>query len=116
MKNFLIYIILFFICYLFYFIFVLKRKNIFEKFTKGKEITYLKSVYKIKVNDKNIIKISKMIFVINSFVLSFTLYIINFFSNTVFKVLVGFVVLLVLILSLYHILGKYLKSKQGGKN
>ena len=116
MKNLITYIIVFFICYLFYIVFVLKRKNIFNKFMSGKEITYLKSVYKLKVTEKNSKKIANCVFLVNSFILSVTLYIISFFDSMLFKVIIGFVVLFILILSLYHIAGKYLKNKQGGKN
>ena len=90
MKELIFYIVLFIICYLFYIIFVYKRKNVFDKFKDGKEIKYLKIRYKIKVNDKNINKLSNVIFITNSFIISSTVLIISLVKSLLLQVLISF--------------------------
>ena len=106
MKELIFYLVLFVFIYLFYIIFVYKRKNVFKKFESGKEISYLKHRYSVKVNDLNIKKIAKSIFLANSFILSTTVYVISFFDKFILQAFFGIISLVVLILILYHILGK----------
>ena len=115
MKELIFYIVIFVLVYLFYLIFVLGRKNVLNKFPNGKEMSYLKFKYGIKVNDKNIKKIANSIFLANSFILTTTVYIVCLFDNLLIEAIVGMVTLIVLILSVYHLIGTYYKKKQGGK-
>ena len=50
MRELILYLMTFVLAYLFYLIFVLCRKNVLKKFPNGKEISYLKIKYDIKVN------------------------------------------------------------------
>ena len=115
MKELIFYVIMFGLVYLFYLIFVLCRKNVLKNFPNGKEMSYLKLKYGIKVNDKNIKKIANAIFLANSFILSTTVYVVCLFDNLLLEVIVGMVTLIILILSVYHLIGTYYKKKQGGK-
>ena len=112
MKSLLLFLIIFLICYLFYIVFVLCRKNVLKKFINSKEIVYLKYKYDIKVNDKNIKKIANAIFIGNSFILSLTVSIISLFDNFIVEILIGFVLVFVLIFLVYYIIGNLFK---GGK-
>lgn len=115
MKELMLYLFIFVICYLFYLIFVLNRKNVLKKFPNGKEMTYLKYKYGIKVNDKNIKEIANKVFLANSFIFATAVYVMCLFKNLIIQILVGLVVVLILILVLYHIIGTYYKKKQGGR-
>ena len=115
MKELILYLVVFIITYLFYVIFVLCRKNVLKKFPEGKEIKYLKYRYKIKVNEKNLKKIANIIFLANSFILSTTVYVVCLFDNLFIEIIVGVITLIILILSVYHLIGTYYKKKQGGK-
>ena len=115
MKNLIFYLGLFIIIYLFYVIFVLKRKNVLKKFPEGKEIKYLKYKYGIKVNDKNIKKIAHTVFLGNSFILATTVFVVCLFDNLLLEIVVGFITLIILMLGIYHLIGTYYKKKQGGK-
>ena len=114
MKELILYLIIFIIVYVFYVVFVLSRKNVLKKFPDGKEITYLKYRYGIKINDKNLKKIANKVFLANSFILSTTVYIVSLFDNLFLEIIVGIVALIILILGVYHIIGTYYKKKQGG--
>ena len=111
MKELLLYLFIFIFVYLFYFIFVYKRENVFKKFKSGKEISYLKYKYKVKVNNSNIKKLAHIIFLSNSFILSSTVTVVSLIDNMVLEIIVGMVVLLVLILLIYHIIGKTFGGK-----
>ena len=115
MKELILYLITFVLAYLFYVIFVLCRKNVLKKFPDGKEMTYLKLKYGIKVNDSNLKKIANLIFLVNSFILATAVYVVCLFDNLFIEIIVGVVTLILLILVFYHLLGTYLKKKQGGK-
>ena len=118
MRELILYLMTFVLAYLFYVIFVLCRKNVLKKFPNGKEITYLKFKYGIKVNDSNLKKIANTIFLANSFILSITVYIVCLFDNLFVEIILGVATLLILILGIYHLIGIYYKkkqSKQGGK-
>ena len=115
MRELILYLIIFILAYLFYVIFVLCRKNVLKKFPNGKEMTYLKLKYGIKVNDSNLKKVANLIFLVNSFILSTAVYVVSLFDNLFVEIIVGVVVLLMLILVFYHLLGTYLQKRQGGK-
>lgn len=115
MKELILFLVTFILTYLFYVIFVICRKNVLQKFPKGKEMTYFKIKYGIKVNEKNLKKIANIVFLANSFILSSTVCLISQFDNLFLKILIGIITLLILILVIYHLVGIYLKKQQGGK-
>ena len=115
MKELIFYLVTFIVIYLFYLIFVLNRKNVLKKFPDGKELKYLKTKYSIKVNDKNLKSIANIIFLANSFIISTTVFVICLFDNFLLEILVGVITLIVLLLVIYHIIGTFIKKKQGGK-
>ena len=115
MRELILYFAMFALTYLFYVIFVLSRKNVLKKFPEGKEMSYLKYKYGIKINEGNLKSIANKVFLANSFILSTTVYVVCLFDSLFLEVLVGVSVLLVLILLIYHLIGMYYKRKQGGK-
>ena len=115
MKEFILYLIAFILVYLFYFVFVLSRKNILKKFATGKEISYLKYKYGVNINDKNLKSISNKVCLANSFILATTLFVVTRFNNLILEILLGIVTLVILIIVLYYLIGNYYKKKQGGK-
>lgn len=112
MKELILYFITFVLIYLFYVIFVLNRKNVLKKFPDGKEMTYLKYKYNVKVNENNIKKIANSVFLANAFILSTTVYIVSLFDRFVLRILVGFITLVMLILVLYHFIGVHYKNRR----
>ena len=115
MREFILYLVIFVLVYLFYIIFVLSRKSVFKKFIDSKEIKYLKFKYGIKVNDSNLKKIANKIFLANSFILATTVSIVSLFESLLLQILIGVITLIILILVVYHLIGTYYKKKQGGK-
>ena len=104
----------FVVIYLIYFIFVLRRRKYLDKFINGKEITYLKYRYNIKVTDKNKKSLSKVVAFSNSFIMALTfsaVIIIMDDKNFILYLLFSMVSVVVLILVIYHIIGKLYQKK-----
>ena len=112
----ILYLGTFILAYLFYFVFVLSRNSVLKKFPDGKEMSYLKYKYGIKINDKNLKKVAHTVCLANSFILATTVYVVCLFDNLFVEIIVGLLTLVFLILILYYIIGTYYRKKQGGKN
>ena len=104
MRELILYLLTFVLVYL------LCRKNVLKKFPNGKEIAYLKLKYGIKVNDSNLKKIANLIFLVNSFILATTVYVVCLFDSLFIEIIVGVVTLILLILVFYHLLNTHPKS------
>ena len=117
MRELILYLGTFLIAYLFYLIFVLGRKNVLKKFPDGKEMSYLKIKYGVKISDDNLKKIANKVCLANSFILATTVYIVCLFDSFILGIVISVPILLVLILTFYHIIGTYYRNKQskGGK-
>ena len=116
MRELILYLGTFIITYLFYLIFVLGRKNVLKKFPEGKEMSYLRIKYGVKINDNNVKKIANKVCLANSFILATTVYVVCLFDNIFIEILSGIATLVILIFTLYHLIGTYYKKKQGGKH
>ena len=106
------------IAFIVYYYFILKRK--YKAFKKGKnkkiyeqmEVSYLVSRFKIDRKKINL-NLLRIIGIINAFIISFTgtfLYYIPV-ERIMWKFLIGFVIIFLLIYALYEILGKVLVKK-----
>ena len=105
MKEIIFFIITFLIVYLIYYIFVIRKKKALEKWQNGKEMSYLKKVYKIKI--VNIKQMANVVAIANALIVATTVSIVSLFNNFISQMLMGFVILMGLILLIYHIIGRY---------
>lgn len=123
MKELILFIGCFCLIYLIYYLLIINRKNKLDKITTSTECKYLKLRYKVDVDKIPTKSLARHIAIINSFIISSTASII---SADMFKLplllewlvrfLVGIIVLMIMIIIIYGILGKYyLKKYQGGK-
>lgn len=113
MFNLVLFIVTFIIVFLIYLIFVVRREKYLEKFINGKEIGYLKKVYKIKVKKSDYKSLATLVALTNSFIIAISVTIVSLFKNIFIEILVGFGTVLVLILVCYHIIGKIYQKKEG---
>ena len=105
-----IFLVVFLIVFITYYLFVIRREKFLEKFINGKEVYYLKKVYKLKIKKEDNKKIAIYISLTNSFIIAFTIFIISFFKSFILQMLIGFASVMVLIILLYHIVGKLLQK------
>ncbi len=115
MFSFLLFTIVFVIVYLVYnFIFddMLKK----EKYTKISELVILTKKFKLDKKKMNYKSCLNGVAIINAFIISFTIAIIDIIPlDMAFKLLIAFGIIVVLIISLYFLYGKYLNKKWGIK-
>ncbi len=77
------------------------------------ELSYLIMKFKLDKNKLPINKLLVVISLINSFIISFVYVILVVFkTKLIFKFLIGFIILMGLIYTLYEFLGRYLERKQ----
>lgn len=110
LENFIYFIIgfvLIFLCYLCLFKFSKKDKT-----KENIGINFLVRRHDLDLRKHDAQRIYILIAVINSFIISFVSIIVVNIDNLIYKLLVGFVLLMVLIYSLYEITGRILKKKE----
>lgn len=113
MFNLLLFVITFVVVFVIYLLFVIRREKYLEKFINGKEVGYLKKVYKIKVKKSDYKSLAVVVAISNSFIIATSVTIVSLFKNIFLEILVGFGTVLVLILVCYHIIGKLYQKKEG---
>ena len=118
MFDLVFFCIIFMVVYfVYYFIFddLLKK----EKYTKISELVILTKKFNLDKKKMNYRKLLNMIAIINAFIISFTITVINLLPDSWFvglKLLLAFVIILILIFSMYMGYGKYLSKKWGKKD
>ncbi len=111
MESLLFFIFIFIVIFLVYYFLCLYKYNT-NKLYKIKEITFIKSKYKLDINKINIKKLLKTISLINSFIISLTSIIVfSFVDNIYFLAIISIIILFVLIYIFYMIVLKYLIKK-----
>ncbi len=112
-----IFIFTFIIIYLLYFFTIIMRTNSQNKFTKSLEITYLINRYNINIEKLNYKRLMHIIALANSLIISVTFLVTNFINRLIFKLIIGFIILIVLEILVYHMIGKIYQIKErGNKN
>jgi len=112
MENILFGITAFILIYLFYLITVISRKNKLDKLMEATEVTYLKKRYKLSLKKVNKKKLGNLIALTNSFIFSFTVFIVSFIENHILLLLTGFIILIPLIIISYYVLSLYLRRSE----
>ena len=111
MENIIFSLITFIVIYLLYFIFVISKKNKLEKFENSMYVNFLVNISKIDIKKIDMKKLAHILAISNSFILAFTVFIVEYVDKLFLKLLVGFVVILPLLYITYFIIGKILKNK-----
>lgn len=111
MELFIIYLIMYLIIFCLYILyFVIKNK--YKPDHKSIEVLYLESKYKIKVNKNNKRSIYVLISLINSLILVLS-YAMFYISDNIFiQILSAFLTVIILVFSLYSLLGFFYKKKR----
>lgn len=105
-------ILAFIIVYIIYLVLIIFNKKGRSKIRFGVESTFLLKVYKVKINKISDKKLANIISLANSLIVSLTFYIIGFFfEKAIFQILLAFPILILLIIMIYSIIGKYYKRK-----
>ena len=111
MTQFILFVTIFIVVYLFYLLFVISRKKSLNKWKNGKEMLYLKYRYKLNIDKLNIKVLANVIGLSNAFIMALVVAIISLFKSFLIQMLVGILLLIPSILIVYHIIGKYYQKK-----
>lgn len=113
MDYLITFVFCFTIIYFVYFVIIINRKQGLEKFKTGKQIEFFKTVYKLDFRKINVKKFANSLALTNSFIMAFTITILELVDGIAIKLLLGFIILIPLMLLMYKILGNYYQN--GGK-
>ncbi|MFI3307972.1 MAG: hypothetical protein R3Y21_05325 [Mycoplasmatota bacterium] len=110
MEEIIYYIISFLLIYLIYFLLIINNKKRKNKLYESTEVKYLIQVYKLK-NIKTKF-FPHLIALANSFIITTAVTIVLILDNFILQFLVGFFVLIILNLFIYHLIGIYYRKKE----
>ena len=110
------FVIFFAIFYLFYSLYLKKNKKENKKLKNSDYIKIFVARYNLDIRKTKYESILNILAFNNAFTIAFTSALILNIKNYFWKISVSFVVLFILLLSLYEISGRYLKKKEGKKH
>ena len=113
MECLLVFVFCFVVVYLVYYSVIVFRKKGLEAFKKGKQALFFKNAYHLDLNKLNYKKFANSLSLVNAFIIALTVTVVELFDALIWKLLVGFLVLIPLILICYYVLGKIYKKKEG---
>ena len=117
MFSFLLdFIIVFTVVYLLYVLFFNKKRRNYKTLKKNDEVKLFIDRYNLDMKKIEYKKVLQVVTIINTFILSFTTVLIVRIKGFMISLLIGFVVIMILIYSLYEITGNYFKRKEDDKN
>ncbi len=109
-------IVIFTIVFLIYTIIFNRKRKTYKDLKKNDEIKLFIARYNLDMRKTEYKKVLKALTIVNSFILSFTTSIVIRIDGFIKSLLIGFLIIMVLIYSLYEITGKYFKRKEEEKN
>lgn len=113
MEEVVLMLLAFAIVYFMYLILVVFNKKSRKKLKKGIEAKFLKKVYKLDLNKINDKKFANSVALNNSIIIAITFYLTGlFFENMIFQMLLSFPLVILLIIVLYSITGRYYKKNE----
>ena len=115
MFELIFWLICFVVVYLLYFLLVVNNKKKLKKYHDSTEIKFLKNKFKIDIEKIGIKKLANIMALVNAFIISTTILIIEIINNLILKMIVGFIILIPFILITYTLVGRTLVKKYGQK-
>lgn len=115
MNYLLTFVISFVVIYFTYYLIIISRKKGLERFKKGAQAEYFKKVYNLDFRKIDLKRFANSLSIVNSFVMSAVITVIEVFDSLIIKMCVGFVLIIPLMLVCYKVLGQKYK-KEGDKN
>ena len=114
MKNILIdFLVIFILISLFYLLFINRKKKNFDLLKENDFIRTFVLKYDIDIKKINYRFMINLIAIINSFIIAITSAIIIEIESLVWSIIVCFVVLFILVFTLFDLAGKYIKKTEG---
>lgn len=112
MKYITVGLIVFIIVYLFYFLFIILRKNKLKLFKNNSYYKYLVRVYHLDTKKLDNKYMANIIAIANALIIGITSSFVIMIDNIYLQLLLALALLILLQLSIYHIIGILLKRRE----
>jgi hypothetical protein len=115
MDKLTLYISTFIFVYAAYYFFSIKNEKKLTKFMKGAEIGYLKSKYKLDIKQIGSNKLSMLVALANTFIISNTALLVSImdeYTSTTIAILISPIIIVPMTALVYRMLGNYLSKKE----
>ena len=112
LKFIINFILLFVLFCILYKVFIYKNKKDYSKLKKNDEIKVFIARYDLDMRKTDYKSVLNAIILINSFIISFSATLVLNIEGMVYKLLICFIVVFILIYALFEIAGRYFKNKE----
>lgn len=110
------FIVVYFLSFLLYVLILNKKRKNYKEGKKQMEINYLVKKFKLDMRKTNYNTLKWCTTFINPLIISLTFIAVMSIKSFLISLLLGFLIMMMLIYSLYEILGRILKKKEGKNN
>lgn len=114
--NVIYFVVSYLIIFLLYSLVINRKKKSYKDATKQMDILYLVNKFKLNTKKTKYNTIKWITNIINPLIISITFIIVTNIKSFTLGIMIGFLVMMMLIYSIYEIIGRILKKKESDKN
>lgn len=114
--NVIYFVVSYLIIFLLYSLVINRKKKSYKDATKQMDILYLVNKFKLNTKKTKYNTLKWITNIINPLIISITFIIVTNIKSFTLGIMIGFLVMLMLIYSIYEIIGRILKKKEFDKN
>lgn len=114
--NVIYFVVSYLIIFLLYSLVINRKKKSYKDATKQMDILYLVNKFKLNIKKTKYNTLKWITNIINPLIISITFIIVTNIKSFILGIMIGFLVMMMLIYSIYEIIGRILKKKEFDKN
>ena len=114
--NVIYFVVSYLIIFLLYSLVINRKKKSYKDATKQMDILYLVNKFKLNTKKTKYNTLKWITNIINPLIISITFIIVTNIKSFILGIMIGFLVMMMLIYSIYEIIGRILKKKELNKN
>lgn len=114
--NVIYFVVSYLIIFLLYSLVINRKKKSYKDATKQMDILYLVNKFKLNTKKTKYNTLKWITNIINPLIISITFIIVTNIKSFTLGIMIGFLVMMMLIYSIYEIIGRILKKKESDKN
>lgn len=114
--NVIYFVVSYLIIFLLYSLVINRKKKSYKDATKQMDILYLVNKFKLNTKKTKYNTLKWITNIINPLIISITFIIVTNIKSFILGIMIGFLVMMMLIYSIYEIIGRILKKKEFNKN
>jgi FlaA1/EpsC-like NDP-sugar epimerase len=114
--NVIYFVVSYLIIFLLYSLVINRKKKSYKDATKQMDILYLVNKFKLNTKKTKYNTLKWITNIINPLIISITFIIVTNIKSFILGIMIGFLVMMMLIYSIYEIIGRILKKKEFDKN